>query len=41
MKEPNYLILIMATDGQLLVDDTCKEAVIRWKVNGEDVVKNF
>ena len=24
-----------------MADDICKETVIRWKVNGEDVVKNF
>ena len=29
MKEPNYVMRIMATGGGLLADDTCKETVIR------------
>ena len=35
------MMRMMATGGLLLEDDTCKETVIRWKENGEDVVKNF
>ena len=41
MKDPNYVTRMMATDGRLLADDTCKETVIRWKEKGEDVVKKF
>ena len=41
MKEPDYVMRIMATGGRLLVDDTCKENLRRWKENGEDVVKKF
>ena len=41
MKEPTYVMRIMATGGCLLVDDTCKETLRRWKENGEDVVKKF
>ena len=41
MKEPNYVMMMMATVGRLLADDTCKETVRRWKVNGEEVVKKF
>ena len=42
MKEPNYVMMMMMdTGGRLLVDDTCKETVRRWKGNGEDVVKKF
>ena len=31
MKEPNYVMRMMATGGRLLVDETCKETVRRWK----------
>ena len=31
MKEPNYVMRIMATGGRLLADETCKETVRRWK----------
>ena len=41
MKEPNYVMRIMNTGGRLLVDETCKGTVRRWKENGEDMVKNF
>ena len=41
MKEPNYAMRMMDTGGLLLTDDTCKETVIRWNENGEDVVKKF
>ena len=41
MKEPNYLMRMMATGGRLLADDTRKETVKRWNENGEDVVKKF
>ena len=41
IKEPNNVMRIMSNGGRLLVDETCKETVIRWKENGEDVVKKF
>ena len=41
MKETNYVMRMMATSGRLLKDDTRKETVIIWKVNGEDLVNNF
>ena len=41
MKEPNYVMRIMDTGGQILVDDTCKEIVRIWKENGADVVNKF
>ena len=41
MKEPNYVMRMMATGGHLLVGDTCKDTVRIWKKNGEDVVKKF
>ena len=41
MKEPNYLMRIMATGVRLLADDTCKETFIRWNENGSYVVKKF
>ena len=41
MKEPNYVMMMMATGGRLLVDETYKETVRRWKENWEDVVKKF
>ena len=31
MKEPNYVMRMMATGGRLLADDTRKETVRRWK----------
>ena len=31
MKEPNYVMRMMATGGRLLADDTCKETVRIWK----------
>ena len=34
MKEPNYVMSMMATGGRLLTDDTCKETVRRWNLNG-------
>ena len=40
-KEPNYAMRMMATGGQLLADDTCKETVRIWKENLEDFVKKF
>ena len=36
-----YVMRMMATGGHLLVDDTCKETVITWKENVEDVVNKF
>ena len=41
MKEPNYIMRMVATGGRLLTDETCKETVRIWKENGEDVVKKF
>ena len=41
MKEPNYVMRMMATGGRLLADETCKETVRRWKENREDVAKKF
>ena len=41
MKEPNYVMRMMDTDGCLLVYDTHKETVRIWNENGEDVVKKF
>ena len=41
MKEPNCVIRMMATGGRLYTDETCKETMITWKENGEDVVKKF
>ena len=41
MKEPNYVVRMMANGGCLLIDDTCKDNVRIWRENGEDVVKNF
>ena len=29
MKEPNYVMRMIATGGRLLADDTCKETVRR------------
>ena len=34
-------MMMMATGGRLLVDETFKETVRIWKENGEDVVKKF
>ena len=31
MKEPDYVMSMMATGVRLLADDTCKDNVIRWK----------
>ena len=41
MKDPNYVMRMMTTGGPLLAYDTCKETVIRWKENGEYMVKKF
>ena len=41
MKEPNYVMRIMSTDGRLLANDTCKETARIWKENGEEMVKKF
>ena len=40
IKEPKYVIRMMATGGRFLADAACKEIVIIRKENGEDVVKN-
>ena len=36
MKEPNYVMRMMATGGHILKDDTSKETVRIWKENGVD-----
>ena len=41
MKDPNYVMRMMATGGRLLADDTCKETVRILIENGEDAVKKF
>ena len=41
MKEPNYVMRMMATGGRLLADDKSNETVRRWKETGEDVVNKF
>ena len=41
MEDPNYVMSMMATGGRLLADNTCKEALIIWKENGEEMVKNL
>ena len=41
MKEPTYIMIMMATGVRLLADETCKETVLRWKEHGEDGVKKF
>ena len=41
IKDPNYVIRMMSTGGGVLADETCKETVIIWKENGEDVANNF
>ena len=41
MKEPNYVMSMMATGGRILAYDTCKETARIWKENGEDLVNNF
>ena len=34
-------MMMMATGGRILEDDTFKETVRIWKENGEDVMNNF
>ena len=34
IKEPNYVMKMMANGGQNLADGICKETVRRWKKNG-------
>ena len=31
MKDPTYVMRIVATGGRLFADDACKETVRRWK----------
>ena len=33
MKEPNYVMRMMANGSRILADDTCKETVRTWKEN--------
>jgi hypothetical protein len=41
MKEPDYVMKMMATGGALLADDTCKEAARTWKEGGVEKSKKF
>lgn len=41
MKEPDYVMRMMATGGALLADDTCKEATRTWKEGGVEKSKKF
>ena len=41
MKEPNYVMKMMAIGGHLMADDMCKETVRIWNENREYVVKKF
>ena len=41
MKEPDYVMKLMATGGQLLSDNTCKETKRTWKVNGVERTTTF
>ena len=38
---PNYVMRMMANGDRLLADDICKETVIIWKENREEVVNKF
>jgi hypothetical protein len=39
MKEPDYVMKIMACSGILQALDSCKETVRKWKENGLKVVR--
>ena len=41
MKKLNSVMRMMAIGGRLLVFDTSKETVRRWKENGADLAKKF
>jgi hypothetical protein len=41
MKEPDYVMRMMATGGPLAVFDTCKEALRKWTEEGIEVVRRF
>ena len=41
MKDPTYVMKMMATCDQLLADETCNETARRQKENGEYSVKKF
>ena len=41
MKEPDYVMRMMATSGALLSDDTCWTMTRTWVKNGLDVVRTF
>lgn len=41
MKEPDYVMRMMATGGALLPDDNCKEATRNWMENGAAKSKKF
>ena len=41
MKKLNYVMRMMDIGGRLLVFDTSKETVRRWKENGADLAKKF
>ena len=41
MKEPNYVMRMMATVGPMSVIETCKETVRKWMEDGVEVVRRF
>ena len=41
MKEPDYVMRMMATGGPMLVIETCKETVRKWMEDGVEVVRRF
>jgi len=41
MKEPDYVMRMMATDGPLAAYDLCKEALHKWTEGGIEVVRRF
>ena len=41
MKEPDYVMTIMATGGRLMSDDSCKSTIRRWVEDGLERVKEF
>ena len=41
MKEPDYVMRMMATGGPMSVIKTCKETVRKWMEDGVEVVRRF
>jgi hypothetical protein len=41
MREPDYIMPMMATGGRLLTDETCKHTKRSWLENGVQRVKEF